>query len=346
MLQMDVFDRADLPFPQSLTDFQQVFPDEAACAAWLEQSRWREGFQCPNCSVVGEPFRFARRPTVFRCRKCGKNASLTVGTVMERTHTPLSVWFWGAYLVATQTPGMSAIQFQRQLGLSRYETAFQILHKLRASMVRPDADQIGSHLHTHVEVDETWIGGKTRGEGRGVHHKTLVAAAVEVKKPEVGTVAGYEILKRRNGRFAGRVRLAVVEDRSASTLCGFVEKMVFPKATIISDDWIGYAGLRKRGYDHHPVALNGDHAVADQALPIVHLVFSNLKTWLRGTHHGVSKQHLQAYLNEFAFRFNRRGLPFNAFRSLLGIAGSVSAPTYDELYSGEWQHPVSCGNGR
>jgi len=120
----------------------------------------------------------ATRPGVLTCRKCRRQTGLTVGTVMESSHTPLSTWFWAAYLVTSQTPGMSAVQFQRQLGLSRYETAFQILHKLRAGMVRPDQDRIGARPKEHVEVDEVWIGGRTRDEGRGVHHKTLVAAAL------------------------------------------------------------------------------------------------------------------------------------------------------------------------
>jgi len=101
---------------------------------------------------------------VLACRKCRRQTGLTVGTVMERSHTPLSTWFWAAYLVATQTPGMSAVQFQRQLGLSRYETAFQILHKLRAGMVRPHQDRIGGRANEHVEVDETWVGGRTRAK--------------------------------------------------------------------------------------------------------------------------------------------------------------------------------------
>ena len=134
---MDVLDRADLPFPHSLPEFQRLFPDDAACAAYLEKARWGDGFACPHCGTAGEPFHFENRPGVLRCRKCRQNTGLTVGTVMERSHTPLNVWFWAAYLVASQTPGMSAVQFQRQLGLSRYETAFQILHKLRSGMVRP-----------------------------------------------------------------------------------------------------------------------------------------------------------------------------------------------------------------
>ncbi len=212
---------------------------------------------------------------------------------------------------------MSAVQFQRQLGLSRYETAFQILHKLRSGMVRPNQDRIGGQPKNHVEVDETWVGGRTRGEGRGVHHKVPVSCAIDV-----------------------------VLDRSAESLCGFVESTVAPRSLIVTDDWSGYAGLGKRGYEHFAVAECGDPEVAEQYLPIIHLVFSNLKTWLVGIHHGVSHQHLQAYLNEFTFRFNRRFYPFNAFRSLLGIAGDTSAPTYAELYSGEWRHPTCSGHGR
>ena len=261
---------------------------------------------------------------------------------MERSHTPLNVWFWAAYLVASQTPGMSAVQFQRQLGLSRYETAFQILHKLRSGMVRPNQDRIGGQPKNHVEVDETWVGGRTRGEGRGVHHKVPVSCAIEVRHRKPGT----KLDNRKDGRYAGRVRLAVVLDRSAESLCGFVESTVAPGSLIVTDDWSGYAGLGKRGYEHFAVAECGDPEVAEQYLPIIHLVFANLKTWLIGIHHGVSHQHLQAYLNELTFRFNRRFYPFNAFRSLLGIAGDTSGPTYAELYSGEWRHPTCSGHGR
>ena len=130
-------------FPTTLPEFQQVFPDDAACARYLEHLRWPHGFTCMKCASIGEPYRFAkRRSVVLRCRACQANISLMAGTVMQDSHTPLSIWFWGAYLVATQTPGQSAMQFQRQLGLRRYETAFQILHKLRAGMVRPERDGV------------------------------------------------------------------------------------------------------------------------------------------------------------------------------------------------------------
>ena len=336
---VDVVARGDLPFPRSLPEFQRLFPDEAACAAYLERARWSDGFICLRCGTIGEPYRYSARPGVLCCRACRRETRLTAGTVMERTHTPLSVWFWAAYLVACQTPGISAVQLQRQLGLSRYETAFQILHKLRAGMVRPDQDQIGGKPDEHVEADETWIGGRTRGAGRGVHHKSLVAAAVEVRQRKPGT----KLNPRRSGRYAGRVRLAVVPDRSARALGGFVKTVVVPGARIITDDWSGYAGLTKHGFNHVAIAERGDPQLAEEFMPIVHLVFSNLKSWLRGIHHGVSPQHLQTYLNEFTFRFNRRFYPFNAFRSLLGIAGGVTAPTYAQLYSAKSRTTTSSG---
>ena len=125
----------DLPFPHSLPEFQRLFPDDAACAAYLEKARWGDGFACPHCGTAGEPFHFENRPGVLRCRKCRQNTGLTVGTVMERSHTPLNVWFWAAYLVANQTPGMSAVQFQRQLGLSRVNGGAKLVHPGGAKLV-------------------------------------------------------------------------------------------------------------------------------------------------------------------------------------------------------------------
>ena len=336
---MDVLQRNDQAFPSSLPEFQQMFPDDAACAAYLEQSRWPIGFICQHCEAAGAPFRFENRPGVLRCRNCRRDISLTAGTIMNHTRTPLTVWFWAAYLVTTHTTGLSALQFQRQLGLSRYETAFLILHKLRAGMVRPDQDRVFPAIGDHVEVDETLVGGRTRGEGRGVHHKVLVATAVEVRHHKDTTKS---VAKRNGGRYAGRLRLALVPDRSAESLCDFVEGAVALSASVITDDWKGYAGLTMRGYEHTAVAERSDPQVAEEHLPIIRLVFANLKAWLLGIHHGaVSHQHLQAYLNEFTFRVNRRHYPFNAFRSLLGNAGGVIAPTYKGLYSHEWQHPTT-----
>jgi hypothetical protein len=289
------------------------------------------GFLCQKCGAVGEPYRFATRSSVvLRCRACKANTSLTAGTVMQSSHTPLSTWFWGAYLMTTQVPGQSAVQFQRQLALTRYETAFQILHKLRAGMVRPERDAIGDEYP--VEVDECLVGGETRGEGRGIHHKSVVIGAVEVRSRH------DDGKPNRRKVYAGRLRLRVVPDRGADALTGFVKDNVAEGAIIRTDGWTGYPGLGEI-YQHEALTLGGDPDKAEAHLPMIHLVFSNMKTWIKGTHHGrIEPKHLQAYLNEYVFRFNRRFYPMTAFHSVLGIASHIVPPTYAQLYSGEWTH--------
>lgn len=334
-------------FPTSLPEFQKVFPNDAACANYLEALRWPKGFVCSDCGWTGEPYRFKARPAVLRCRQCKANASLTGGTTMHSSHTPLSIWFWAGYLITTQTPGQSALQFQRQLGLSRYETAFQILHKLRAGMVRPERDCIGGE-HV-VEVDECLVGGRTRGEGGGVHHMAFVAGAVEVRRRKD---AEDRIAKHRQEHeggvplkklvYAGRLRLRVVECRQRQSLLPFVTDSVAKGSTVRTDGWAIYQDLPSLGYHHEPLVIGHDMTKADAHLPMIHLVFSNLKTWILGTHHGaIAQHHLQAYLNEYVFRFNRRFYPMTAFNSVLGLAAHSVPPTYVALYSGDWIHPAS-----
>jgi hypothetical protein len=332
-------------FPTTLPEFQRVFPNDDACATYLEQLRWPDGFACPKCGVVAAPWRLPSRAGVLRCTSCRADISLTAGTVMHSTHSPLTTWFWAAYLVTTLTPGMSAIQFQRQLGLTRYETAYQILHKLRSGMVRSDRDKIGGEYP--VEVDETLIGGKTRGHGRGVHNKVYVLAAVEVrdrKANEHRSAHGSEDHKDgiplKLKVYAGRLRLQVVADRKAVTCENFVKENVVLGTMVRTDGWQGYDNLAEKcGFSHDGLAMNADAKLVEAHLPIIHLVFSNLKTWLLGTHHGTSQHHLQAYLNEYTFRFNRRFYPMTAFNSVLGLAVKTVPPTYASLYSGAWVHP-------
>lgn len=328
-------------FPETLLDFQRLFPDEPACLAYLAELRWPEGFACPSCGVVREPQRIATRSRVLRCRECMEETSLTAGTVLHSTRLPLQVWFWGAYLVTAQTPGMSALQLQRQLGISRYETAFQLVHKLRASMVRPDRDRIGPDWP--VELDESMVGGRTRGEGRGVHHMATVIGAVEVRqtKSEAKRRDAHERGVPVKGKlYAGRLRLRMLpEGRTQPGVEDFVTNNVEPNSKIATDGWQGYDCLRRHGYKLDPVVLKGNPDLAKSHLPMVHLVFSNLKTWINGTHHGVSHRHLQAYLNEFVFRFNRRFYPKSMFNSVLGIAVNMEGPSYSALYDGDWVHP-------
>lgn len=264
---------------------------------------------------------------------------------MERSHTPLHLWFWAAYLVTSQTPGMSASQLQRQLKIRRNETAFALLHKIRAAMVRPQRDRIGgSRDDWRVEVDEGYVGGRTRGKGRGVTDKELVAVAVEVRERD-------DAPRRRDGKpsrrdvVAGRLRLQHIPDRDQATLETFVRDTVEAQSFVVTDGYVGYDGLGKLGYWHEALATHGDPDTAETWLPMVHIVISNLKSWLLGTHHGVSVKHLQAYLNEFVFRFNRRFYPMSAFHSVLGIAVQVEGPTYDGLYDGSWGHPSPASEG-
>jgi len=339
--------------PKNLPDFQQHFPNDEACIAHLYAKRFPAGFVCRYCKQhegdAGPPYTFAGRPTVYRCRNCKRDTSLTAGTIMYRSKQPLYTWFWAAFLVTSLTPGLSAVQFKKMLGIERYETAFQMLHKLRAAMVRPKRDSIGQKFP--VEVDETFVGGATQGKGRGVTDKVLVAGAVEVMpRRESGKWGGRDpnlmggpLPTHRGGHgrgiLAGRLRLQVVPNRKQETLIPFVQATVAPCAEVRTDEWIGYQPLAALGYSHETVAVCGDHAKTDKHLPMVHIAFGNLDAWLLGTHHGVSPQHLQAYLNEYVFRFNRRFWPMVAFDSVLGIAVRAVAPTYAGLYEGAWEHP-------
>ena len=327
--------------PTSVIDFQRLFPDDEACAHYLECLRWPAGFTCPYCGVQGEPFRFANLPTRLRCRACERNTQITAGTIMHRSKQPLRFWMWAAYFMTSETPGMSALQFQRQLGIKRYETAFMLLHKMRASMVRPDRDPIGAKWP--VELDETLVGGRTKGEGRGRHHKVWVAGAVEVRTLMKGEPLPYpEPLgpPKKRRVYAGRLRMRLIPERRTRYLEPFTTENVTKGATIRTDGFTGYDGLIKLGYSHE-VNIPPEDAPPDAEvrLPMIHLMFSNLKTWLLGTHHGVSNQHLQAYLNEFVFRFNRRWWPMTAFHAALGIGTTAHAPTYEALYSGGYAHP-------
>lgn len=331
-----------LPTPKSLLDFQRIFPDEQACRAYLYSSRFPNGFQCPYCNWIGPPYRFRNYPDMLRCRSCNRNTRLTAGTIMQKSHVPLNTWFWGAFLVTSLTPGLSALQFQKMIELNRYETAFNILRKLRTAMVRLERDKIGGNWP--VELDETYVGGETQGEGRGRHHKTLVGGIVEVhprknisgRDPNLpsGQRPGHQ---GGHGRsfIAGRLRLQLIPNRSQETLESFTLANVKLGSEVRTDGWTGYDNLLKLGYRHRPVAIQGDQAKTDRHLPMIHIVFSNLDTWLLGTHHGVSAKHLQNYLNEFVFRFNRRFWPMAAFDSVLKIASHVQAPTNEEFYADE-----------
>lgn len=278
--------------PKSLREFERRFATEADCEEFLFAIRYPEGFACPTCGVGrGWPLDGKR---LIECSN-GHKVSLTSGTVLHRTRQDLLTWFHAAYLISTLTPGISALQFQRQLDVKRYETAFQMLHKIRSVLVAPGREL----LHGEVEVDETYVGGKDPDQdGRG-GDKVLVVGAVEVMT--------YTELKTKKVRQrTGRVCLRAVANASADSLAGFVEEEVEPGATVFTDGWDAYRRLTRSGYSHQRF-IQGKNREARPVLPHIHRLFSNLKAWLQGTHHGrVEPKYLQAYLNEYAFRFNRR----------------------------------------
>ncbi len=300
-------------FPHSLIEFQSRFPDEAACLRYLFAVRWPKGFICPACGT-GKAWPLQTKAWTWECAHCGKQTSVTAGTIMHHSKLPLTLWFWAAYLMATHSNGISALQLQRQLGLGSYKSAWLLCAKLRRSMVARDR----SPLAGLVEVDQTEIvcRGKndplTGGGGRSHQGKILMVGALEVEDGGAGP---------------GRIRLQQVADYSAGSLHPFLKANLAPGATAKTDGWAGYCGAPGVTHDPHLVGRMAAHVV----LPWTHRVFANLKRWALGVYHGLRRKHLQTYLDEFVFRFNRRRARHAALRSLLGIAAAHSPLSYKML---------------
>jgi transposase-like protein len=291
-------------------EFQERFATEDACREYLFASRWPEGFVCRACGSR-RAGAMHRQRLVWQCKDCGQQTSATAGTVLHGTHMPLRTWFWAAYLVATQQPGISAKQLQRQLGLSRYETAWMLLHKLRRAMVAPEREL----LKGEVEIDEFFLGGYEDGlqGGRKPGKKALCGVAIEVR-----------------GRGSGRLRLQMLADGSAPSLLAFAQATTTAGAIVHTDGWQPYRVLAKHGYDHRR-RPKGTVAPGEQLLPRAHRAISNLKAWMHGTHRGVSDEHLPVYLDEFVFRHNRRATPMAAFQTLLGLGALHTPTTYNQI---------------
>lgn len=327
----------DLPHPATIKDFNRLFPDEAACIEYIFRVRWPHGFRCPRCGADAAGVVTTR--ALVRC-KAGHQISVTAGTALHRSKQKAWDWLYAVFLVSTLTPGISALQFQRQLGLKRYETAFQFLHKLRAALVDPDRER----LRGEVEVDESFIGGVATRTGFQADKAPVVSAIEVVRWEEIEEDAnGYPV---RVPHFrAGRIRLAVAASTKREALVPWVTANVEAGSLLVTDGTSVYAPLEQANYriqKHVGSVLNrstGDH------LFLTGLVISNLKAKLDGTYHGaVSPKHLQAYLNEFVFTFNRRFWRGPAFlRCLQLLLQAPSALRYDELYAageeGGWLHP-------
>ena len=287
--------------PISRAAFDKRFPDEEACARYLAARRWPDGFVCPACGGV-KGWELETKRFTWECAACGKQTSVTAGTVMHRSKLPLRTWFVAIHLMATHSNGISAEQAQGQLGIGSYKTAWLLLHKIRRAMVDPDRSQLASF----VEVDETSIAYRTKddpvagGQGRSHIGKLLVIGAVELSEE------GHP----------RRARLEPLADFSAASITDFVERSVKDGATVVSDGLAAYKSLKQHNHEAKVVGKMAAHIL----LPWIHRLFSNLKRWFVGTLHGVRKQHLRRYLDEFVFRWNRRRHTRTAFDTLLGLA--------------------------
>jgi len=298
--------------PMSRAEFAQRFPDEAACARHLFQRRWPIGFVCPACGGV-RGWELSGKRFTWECAGCGRQTSVTAGTVMHGSKLPLTAWFTAIHLLSSHSNGISALQLQAQLGLRSYKSAWLLLHKLRRAMVDPDR----LPLVELVEVDESEIPYRTKddppagGQGRSHVGKLLIIGAVELSAEHR----------------PGRIRLDRLQDFSAASIAGFIGGAVAPGATIVSDGLQAYRSLKQHKHQRKVVGSMAAHIV----LPWIHRVFANLKRWGLGTFHGMRQAHLRRYLDEFVFRWNRRRHTRAAFDTLVGLTTRLGHASYRDF---------------
>jgi len=298
--------------PRSLTEFEQRFGDEDACAEYLAAVRWPDGFVCPGCGGR-KAWRLESKQWTYECVGCGRQTSVTAGTIMHHSKLPLTTWFWAAFVMATQPNGISALQLQRELSLGSYKTAWLLCTKLRRTMAAPDRNLLSGL----VEVDKTEITCRSRhdraaGSASSGHGKLLIAGAVEVQDLRLG-----------------RLRLSTVPDGSAVSLHAFFVSNLAPDATAQTSGEAGNSSGPARNDDRPAIDASGAHKTS----PRVHRILSDLKVWALSVYHGLRRRHLQSYLDEFVFRFNRRRNRHAAFPALLGSVAGHQPVTYDTLVS-------------
>lgn len=304
-------------FPTSRVEFGRWFPDERACFDYLIRSRWPGKPECPKCG--GTKWYDRTEALAVECAACHKLVTGTSGTVMHGSRQPLLSWLLAAWALVTDKRGVSATYLGNELGV-KMETAWVMLHKLRAAMVNPDR----APLRGRIECDATLIGGERRGGGSGTW-----------KGAQQVVMGAVEVLGKHT---PGRLRLKHVSDEKKVEVEAFLKENVERGSHVSTDAANVYQALGSLGMWRDVQSTAWGMAQAD-VLPTLHMVFSNLKKILMGTYKGaVSAEHLQAYLNEFVFRFNRRGNPHAAFQTILGIAPKVEGPTWRGLYSGAYRH--------
>lgn len=306
---------AGVDYPRTFQEMDVWFRTESGCRDYIRRLRWPDGFVCRRCGAMEDPWVTARG--VLLCKACNAETSLTAGTIFQDSRKPLRMWFLAMWFVTSQKNGVSALGLQRVLGLGSYETAWTWLHKLRRAMVRPARERLAGE----IEIDETYVGGPEEGKrGRETENKAIVVVATE-----------------KRGHGIGRIRLRRIKDVSAESLLPFIRETIAPGATIHTDGWKGYAGLADAGYPHRVTVLSAGLEPAHEVMPRVHKVAALLKRWLLGTHHGgMQHQHLDYYLDEFTFRFNRRRSQARGllFHRLAQQAVAIGPAPYHDIISG------------
>jgi len=318
-----------------LLEFVARFGVEERCIEHLAGLRWPGGFACAGCGGR-QAWRLKARPRVYECAACHRQESVTAGTVLHRTRTGLCKWFLAAYLMGRDKRGVSAKFLQRELGVA-YQTAWTMAHKLRHGL----SEDPSRPLHGFLEADETFIGGRgdptSPGRSTANPDKSLVVAAVE-KAPAPKNKKGKHghAVKRQHGFFAGNARIAVLPAATGAELGAFLKANVETRSHLLTDGFAGYRGRDAALGEHlkHTPVIQDEGANAGEFFPIIHTLFSNIKAWLVGTHHGVSAKHLPRYLREWSYRFNRRNLPDGLDGYLIRRAVECATITYDQLTAG------------
>jgi transposase-like protein len=284
-----VVPRAGREYPGTWQAFEEWFPDDAACRSYLENLRWPDGFVCPQCESV-EAWR--TDSMLWMCSSCGRQTSVTAGTIFHRTRKPLKTWFAVIWFVCAQKNGASAKSLQQMFGFGSYETAWTWMHKIRRAMVRPDRDLLGGP-GVAVELDETFVGGRSPAGSRRFGNKTEVVIAVE----------------RLHPKGLGRVRMRQIDSKNRKLeIFEFIDDVIAPGTILYTDGATTYNDIKEQfDVTHQPINLVGSGEPAHEMLPAVHRIAALVKRWVAGTlHHGQSSKHLGYYLDEYTFRFNRR----------------------------------------
>jgi len=289
--------------------FQKRFSREDSCWKHLVKLRWPDGFVCPRCGHNKAGFHSKRK--LLQCKGCRYQASATAGTIFHRTKIPLRKWFWFIFLMSSQKTGVSIQGLQKLLGIKSYRSAWTMAHKVRKAMADRDASYQLANL---VEMDDSYFGPSGRGQrGRGTKGKVPVVVAVE-----------------NRGKKPGFAAMRVVDNLKSVHIAHFAQEKIKEQQTLRTDGYVSYYCLSDYGYELD-MRIVGNGPNASKELPWVHTLIANVKSMLRGAHHGVSLKYLQRYLDEFCYRFNRRYWPSQLFNRLLKAALVTPAVTYEEL---------------